>query len=161
MDPYTHILCLTLTFSCQTTFISGSSEIMNCVCPFLDYMTWLHHHRGVRVLHNRHTYLHTYTYTYTVTHPSEFGFVFIFEIESHIYTSFVWIRIRIRNGNLSPNQWPCGSSAFPLLWRGSLRESCQSEWASERTCWSHGYASVEAECRWCRVVWAWLSPSAE
>ncbi len=40
MDPYTDILCLPLTFSCQMTFISGSSEVMNCVCPFLimDYM---------------------------------------------------------------------------------------------------------------------------
>ena len=41
MDPFTHILCLPFTFSCQTTFISGSSEIMNCnlsVSPFLDYI---------------------------------------------------------------------------------------------------------------------------
>ena len=42
MDPYTHILCLPLTFSCQMTFISGSFEVMNCVCPFLimDYMDY-------------------------------------------------------------------------------------------------------------------------
>ena len=50
MDPYTHILLpyvylwlsihirLPLTFNCQTTFISGSSETKNCVCPFLDYI---------------------------------------------------------------------------------------------------------------------------
>ena len=38
MDPYTHLLCLPSTFSCQTTFIPGSPEIMNCVCPFLDYI---------------------------------------------------------------------------------------------------------------------------
>jgi hypothetical protein len=39
MDPYTHIQCLSLTFSCQTTFISGSSEVMNSVCPFLITLT--------------------------------------------------------------------------------------------------------------------------
>jgi hypothetical protein len=38
-DPYTHILCLPSTFSCQTTFISGSPEVMNCVCPFLITLT--------------------------------------------------------------------------------------------------------------------------
>ncbi len=29
MDPFTHILCLPLTFSCQTTFIFGSSEVQS------------------------------------------------------------------------------------------------------------------------------------
>jgi hypothetical protein len=42
MVTYTHILDWTLTFSCQTTFISASFEIMNCVCPFLQYVTWQH-----------------------------------------------------------------------------------------------------------------------
>jgi hypothetical protein len=44
MVTYTHILGWTLTFSCQTTFISASFEIMNGVCPFLQYVTWRHHH---------------------------------------------------------------------------------------------------------------------
>ena len=79
MDPYKHIQCIPLTFSCQTTFIYGSSEVMNCVCPFLTTLTA---RDTVRVLQYGHTYLHRYTYTYTVTHPSEFGFVFIFELET-------------------------------------------------------------------------------
>ena len=37
MDPYEYILSLTLTFGCQTT-IYGSSEIINCVGPYLDYI---------------------------------------------------------------------------------------------------------------------------
>ncbi len=28
VDPYTHIQCLSLTFSCQTTFIPSSSEVI-------------------------------------------------------------------------------------------------------------------------------------
>ena len=39
MDPYTHILCLPFTFSCQATFISGSSEVMKCVDTFLITLT--------------------------------------------------------------------------------------------------------------------------
>ena len=67
MDQYAHILCLTLTFSCQTTFISSSSEIMNCVCPFLDYVTWLHHHEwcstGTTVSWYISTHLHIYIHS--------------------------------------------------------------------------------------------------
>ena len=98
MDPYTHILSLTLTFSCQTTFISGSSEIMNCVYPFLDYIDCTTMSDVVRVLHHRDANLHTYTYKYTVTHPDEFVLVFIFEIETHIFTSFVRILIQFETG---------------------------------------------------------------
>ena len=99
MDPYEHILSLILTSSCQTTIISGSFEIMNCVGPFLDYIDCTNMSVVVRVVHPRDVNLHTSTYTYTVTHPSEFVFVFIFEIETHIFTSFVRIHIRIRQSH--------------------------------------------------------------
>jgi hypothetical protein len=112
MDPYTHILCLPLTFSCQTTFISGSSKIMNCVCPFLDYIDCTTMREVVRVLQYRvcrDTYLHRYTYTYTVVcHPDEFEFVFIFEIETRKFTSFATVRshVCIRKRNLNSNVRP-------------------------------------------------------
>jgi hypothetical protein len=62
MDPYEHILSLTLTFS---------------VVPFLDYIDCTNMSVVVRVVHHRDANLHTPTYTYTATHPSEFVFVFI------------------------------------------------------------------------------------
>jgi hypothetical protein len=58
ISVYVHILCLTLTFSCQTTFISGSSEIMNCVCSFLDYIDCIIISVVVRVIQHRDTNLH-------------------------------------------------------------------------------------------------------
>jgi hypothetical protein len=69
IDPYAHTLSLTLTYSCQTTFISGPSEIMNCACPFLDYIDCTVMIAVVPVVQHRDANLHTFTYTYTVTHP--------------------------------------------------------------------------------------------
>jgi hypothetical protein len=62
MDPYVYILSLTLTFSCQprTTFISGSSEIMNCVGPFLNYIDSTSMSVAVRVVQHR-TLIHIHT----------------------------------------------------------------------------------------------------
>ena len=61
---YIHTYIYIHTFSCQTTFISVSFEIMNCVCPFLYSVTWLHNHEWWSTSSTLSWYISTHFHIY-------------------------------------------------------------------------------------------------
>ena len=84
LHTYIHIRRIHTLYSSQTTFKSGSSEIMNCN---LGVSLWCSTSSTV-------THIYTGVHKYTVAHPYDFKFVFMFEIESQAdFLSRTWIRI--------------------------------------------------------------------
>jgi len=117
MDPYTHILCLPLTCCCQTIFISGYSEVMTSVCPFL--ITWTARPWAIQN-ESYNMVVHIYTGDMYIHSNTPFRVRIQIHIRKETYqcTLFVRIQIQIQSRILSLKSGPWNdvfSKSF--LWR--------------------------------------------